>query len=47
MPGLVQLWLETIHAELLGLGVRDGAQPGRLMRQLLDNPLREQLVRRI
>lgn len=43
----VQLWLETIHAELLGLGVRDGAQQGRFMRQLLDNPLREQLVRRI
>ena len=42
-----QLWLETILAELKGAGVLDGILQGQYMRQLLDSPLRDQLVRKI
>lgn len=43
----VTFWLEALQSDLQGIGIRDGKAQGRCLRQLVDGPTRDNLVRKI
>ena len=43
----VTFWLEALQADLQGIGIRDGKAQGRCLRQLVEGPTRDNLVRKI
>ena len=46
-PISVQLWLEALKAELEGLFIDKGPDQGRILRQLVEGPLRAKLASKI
>ena len=46
-PISVQLWLEALKAELEGLFINKGPDQGRILRQLVEGPLRAKLASKI